>query len=544
LIYPLKLDVRTGYRSLAAIRTPVVYLVRRPIQPLALSWTFVLDTPLELRPDGVFGSPALETSISRGGRTAGEIAALSHLSDTGVGVDVVVSPLLLVQLEQMADGYRVVDDGSVRTVEAGAGGSAAAAEALDRLRAIAAAPSAELSALPYSEPLLPALTSGDLARDLGVQLQEGRDVVADVLGRAPSSTVLRPPASAIDEATLDELPGAGVNTLLLDPAVVPRTEDAQGFAPPPVVSLAAQNATLSAVVADPAAEALLETGIADRDPVLASQAVLGELASIWLQRPGEQHATAMVFGEHADAPAAFYGPLARGIASAPWLAKRTASSLVADEAFAPGQGTAEIVPSTAAFGTAYVDELRRARRRVATLRTMLVEPSDEPANLDRLLLLAESQRFVGDEGAGFAFIDRVDSAVASMFGAIRPQVSQPITLTSRAIRNVPIAVKNVANVPLRVTLRMWSQYLRTSVERTRILPPRSTQTFAVDLELKTTGRFPVQLDVLAPSGRPISHAQLIVRSTAYNRIALVITIGAALLAFVVWARRFVPRRNG
>jgi len=34
-----------------------------------------------------------------------------------------------------------------------------------------------------------------------------------------------------------------------------------------------------------------------------------------------------------------------------------------------------------------------------------------------------------------------------------------------------------------------------------------------------------------------------VRSTAYNRVALLITIGAALLALVVWARRFVPRRT-
>jgi hypothetical protein len=544
LIYPLKLDVRTGYRSLAAIRTPVIYLVRRPIQPLALSWTFVLDAPLELRPDGVFGSPAVETSASRGGRTAGEIAALSRLAESGVGVDVAVSPMLLLQLQQMADGYRVVDGGSVRSVEAGTGGSAAASGALDRLRTIASAPNVELSALPYSEPLLPALTSGDLARDLGVQLQGGREIVADLLGRTPSTNVLRPPASAIDEATLDELPGAGVSTLLLDPDAVPRTEDTQGFAPSPVVSLAAQNATLSAVVADPAAQALLDTGIADRDPVLASQAVLGELASIWLQRPGEPHGVAMVFGQDGAAPAAFYGPLVRGIASAPWLTKRTASSLVGDEAIPRAGGTAQIVPSTASFGTEYVDELRRARRRVETLRTMLVDPSDEPAHLDRLLLLAESRRFIGDETSGFAFIHRVDSTVAPMFGAVRPQVSQPITLTSRAIRDVPIAVRNVASVPLRVTIRLWSQYLRGTFERTRILPARSTETIAVDLELRTTGRFPVQIDVLAPSGRPIGHRQLIVRSTAYNRIALMITIGAALLAFVVWARRFVPRRNG
>jgi hypothetical protein len=32
-----------------------------------------------------------------------------------------------------------------------------------------------------------------------------------------------------------------------------------------------------------------------------------------------------------------------------------------------------------------------------------------------------------------------------------------------------------------------------------------------------------------------------VRSTAYNRIALLITIGAAVMVVAVWARRFLPR---
>jgi hypothetical protein len=48
--------------------------------------------------------------------------------------------------------------------------------------------------------------------------------------------------------------------------------------------------------------------------------------------------------------------------------------------------------------------------------------------------------------------------------------------------------------------------------------------------------------MVSPSGRPIGEARLVVRSTAYNRIALVITIGAALVLLLLWARRFVPGR--
>jgi hypothetical protein len=41
----------------------------------------------------------------------------------------------------------------------------------------------------------------------------------------------------------------------------------------------------------------------------------------------------------------------------------------------------------------------------------------------------------------------------------------------------------------------------------------------------------------------IDQESIVVRSTEYNRIALVITVGAALVLLVLWARRFVPRRT-
>jgi hypothetical protein len=541
-IYPLKVDLRSGYQTLAAIRTPIIYLVRKPLYPLAFSWTFVLHAQLGVGPDGTFVSPALETSISPGGRLAGEISALTHVVTSGVAVDVVVSPLLLFQLVQMRDGYRITDGNGFRTVPAGRDGSAAAGEALDRLGRIVHAPNVELSALPYSEPLLPALTSGGLARDLGVQLERGRELVTQVLGATPTSTVFRPPQSAIDEPTLNELPGAGISTLLLDASSVPRAEDAQGFAPTPIVSLAAQNATLTGVVSDPAVQAMLISSLPSEDPVLAAQAMLGELASIWLQQPGLHRGLAMTLGENVLASGGFYVPLVRGVTGAPWLADETASALVANGELPPPKRVASISPSPSSFSTTYVNDLKQARRRVEILRSMLVPPSGQPGHLDQLLLLAESQRFVGDERSGMAFIGRVNHTVGSLFDAVHPVVTQPITLTSSSIKNVPISVRNDARVPLRVTVRLASPYLLTPVERTRVLEPDSTETVNVDLALRTTGRFQVQVQIVAPSGRVIGGAWIVVRSTAYNRIALVITIGAALLAVLVWARRFVPRR--
>ena len=70
--------------------------------------------------------------------------------------------------------------------------------------------------------------------------------------------------------------------------------------------------------------------------------------------------------------------------------------------------------------------------------------------------------------------------------------------------------------------------------------PADGVTLQFHVQAKTTGRFPVQVVVKSPDGATLSQGRLVVRSTAYNRVALVLTIGAALFLMALWARRFVP----
>jgi hypothetical protein len=49
--------------------------------------------------------------------------------------------------------------------------------------------------------------------------------------------------------------------------------------------------------------------------------------------------------------------------------------------------------------------------------------------------------------------------------------------------------------------------------------------------------------MVSRSGRLFAQQTIAVRSTAYNRIALLITIGAGLVLVAVWARRFLPSRT-
>jgi hypothetical protein len=76
------------------------------------------------------------------------------------------------------------------------------------------------------------------------------------------------------------------------------------------------------------------------------------------------------------------------------------------------------------------------------------------------------------------------------------------------------------------------------------LPPAErTLTFAV--RAKTTGRFPIRVQVRTPgrdsASQTITQSEVVVRSTVYNRLALFLTIGAALFLLMWWGRRFLPR---
>ncbi|MEW6059674.1 MAG: DUF6049 family protein [Actinomycetota bacterium] len=544
LVYPLKIDLRSGPGSLAAIRTPVVFLVRTPLVPLNLAWTFVLTSQVHLGPDGVFESPALERAISKGGRLAEEIRALSRLvaEERPPALDVVVSPMLLVQLAAMRNGYSVLDGGQVRTVGAGHGGAASAAQMFAELKEIAASSAVELSTFPYSEPSLPALAASGLAGDLQVQLERGADTAQTLLGLTPVRTLLCPPGSELDQTSLDQLPAQGIELLLLDSETVSLPQQAKGFAPPPAVSLPTDDSSIVALVSDPNVEALLSSSLASGGGALAAQAVLGELAVIWLQAPSEERAIALRFPETLPtAPGALFGPLVRGAAEAPWLVTRKATALAVS--FPP---TAEARPGTeeqSTFAPTYVEQLTQARRKVEILRPMLAGDSRTADQLDAQLLIAEAGQFVQDPTAGEQFIASVRGRADAALGAVRPDGDQTITLTSSSAKGIPVRITNGNKEPVRVTVRLLSQHLRTSPRASVVLPADETATVSLDVELRTTGRFPVTVQVLTPSGYLIAQGTLVVRSTALNRIALVITIGAALLALLVWARRFLPRRT-
>jgi hypothetical protein len=538
-VYPLKVDLRSGTSSVAELRTPVIFLVRDPEVPLDLSWTFVLHHPITFAPDGTFTDPSLEVALEPGGRLHGEIRSLLALAaDPGLApVDVAVSPVLLTQLGRMRDGYVVVEGDGVRQVPPGVGGATLAARALLDLQSIAAAPNVRITALPFSTPELPSLYGGGLGRDADLQLEHGRAVVAEFLRTDPEPRVLRPPGAALDDTTLRNLPGAGITTLLVGPATVAPVAQPLGFAGPATTGLAA--GALSAIVPEPAADELLAANVVT-DPVRAAQVMLGDLATIWQEQPGEERGVAMVLGEDAPFSGPFFTPFALNVAGAPWLAPRGAVEFVA--AYPPAVSQQLASPSFRRFATSYVTSLKQARRRVETLATMLPADSTSPERLDTMLLLAEARQFLAESDAGIEFIATVHRTVQDVMNSLILDTVPSVTLSSEQ-GGIPVTVSNEAQEALSFSVRLKSESLREQPSEDLELAPGESETVSLRAEMASTGQTLIDVQLLSPSGRVIGEETIVVRSTGYNTVALLITIGAAIMMVAVWARRFLPRRT-
>jgi hypothetical protein len=541
VLYPLKVQLLSRDIPVGALRTPMVFLIEQPKVPLNLQWTWIFSAPLQYRPDGVFLPGALESDVSPGGRLESMAGALAGLGPEPA--DVVMSSVLADQLERMKAGYRIAGEaGAVRSVPKGEGGAASAEKLLATLSQIAGRPSTELLAYLLGDPSLPAMVGSGIGADLPILRDRGDALVGSALGVTPRRDVLRPPNSQLDVATVNRLRALGVRTLLIDANYLQPPQTPSKFTPPSVVQLVGARRPMAAIAPD--ALVMARAAAYPGDPTLAAHAALGELATIWLEFPGTPNRGAsLLFGEGAALDLRFLPPFSSLVGQSPWLQPVTARGLVAVTA----DRQQRPIPNRAypRFTPDYLSHLRFAQATVAQFDQTAKGAKPLVDRLQAQLLLAEAGGFVSDPLRGRMFIDSAYQVVRQTYKRV---VVSPglVTLTSRQ-GNILVTLRNSTGYTIRVQIVLIADrrisFIKAEPRKITLPPEQRTLTFAVRAE--TTGRFPVKVRIQTPGdpgpSQTITETEVLIRSTAYNRIALVLTIGAALFLLGWWGRRFLPR---
>ncbi|MBA3690773.1 MAG: hypothetical protein H0W82_05100, partial [Actinobacteria bacterium] len=515
--------------------------VRTPLQPLSFAWTIELAPPITFGPDDSFADDRIELAIAPGGRIAEQVASLRLLAEAHVAVNVVLSPVLVDTLQRMAKGYHV----GGRQVTAGHGGAVAAQEILDSLRVSVNAPRSQVSVYPFAAPELPSLLRGGLGRDLDLQIDRGRDLVGSALGLVASSTVARAPADQLDDNAIQRLAADGATTLLLDSDAVDRPAQPRDFTPLPTAAfeLPGGGDPLSLVLPDPETQALLGSDLVRSDPVLASQQALGSLAAVWQESPVPSAArgVALSLTEDLGLPGAFWGAFARRVAGAPFLEPVSAQELVSR--IPPTDPSELLAPSEGFFPSDYVNAIHLERRRIDALRSVLPGETGLADELSRDLLYAEAGEYVGDPEAGRRWTDAVHAQTEEVFARAAPAPGQAFTLAS-GDATIPLLIPGSEGPAMTVQIELQSAQLRFpdgAVQQATIGTESRPLVFRV--QATGAGQIPVRVLVRAPNGRVLSESTLVVRSTAFNRVALAITAAAALGLLALWVRRLVARRR-
>ncbi len=550
-VYPMKLELRSDDVPVATIRSPIVFVVpEEEVEPLRVSTTIVLADRLHQDPAGRFLDRSLEAAVGPDGWLAGVVNALRD--DDDLVATLAISPLLLRQLAEMRDGYEVTGEGG-GAVGQGARGAADAARSLTELSALVAQGEPDLATYPFAGPSLPALAAGGLDRDIRNQLLRGAALVERLVGRAPDPSLIRPPLGHLDGESLGELEALSEGkrpTVLLDSGSAVPPEDAEGLGFSPAASGRAQagDVELPAILASASLQSVLET-VPD-DPVLRAQAALGELAVIHQERPGVLRGVAVVLGESRRPQAAFVRAFLAGLRSVPLLQARRAGEFLTELRTDAEFPLAD--RSSPQFTADYEADIRQTRDQIERFRSVFLEAADLSSTMGELVLLAEAQQFIRDEEAGRGFLRRVQGIAEGRFAKITTVgTEQPVTLASRS-GPVPVSIRNDGGGTAAIRVHLLSPSLRFQGGDVRdITVEPGVTTFPFVAQTRRGGRFPVQLVLCPPDTAPqdcepgdraaISDATIIVRSTVYNRVALVLTIGAAVFLLAGWGRRVIRR---
>ncbi|GAA2297762.1 DUF6049 family protein [Nonomuraea roseoviolacea subsp. roseoviolacea] len=581
-VYPIAIEVQqAGWRRLAVQRTFITYAPQQP-KPVRNKLAFalplidqphrVIDQPRHAD-DATFADDKLSAALTGKGRLA-DLLRIAQAAPKKVTW--FVDPALLDDLTAMSKPYTVA--GKDTTVKKPA--DAAAAQWLNDLRtALADSP---VVATPYADPDVAALAHHGFDTQVGRAIELGGQKATQLLRPEVSTSINWPASGLLDADALDLLavgkPGvAHVGKVLLtsanlpqqDQQTTPTTQTGQttqqtAFAsgavtPDATATLYSVAGPVTALVADPTLSQLFEPGGGAGSTLLSRQRFIAETAMIAAE-PGQTTPRSIVVAPSRrwDPNPTLVSALLKTADDLPWL------SLTPLDSVKPPKGAAARTAQTQRAGLTYTDDNRKeelGRKYLTPVKdiarnaelTSLITTDKPPSAFDAAVLRLTSSAWRNQTRAGRAATQLVRDAVDARMGMIAITGADPDRPRTLAGSDgvVPVSVKNSLPVGITVDVEVTSnnpKVLRIVPQPTHrlviggngqsgTLPVKMTAASGVSGDSAVT----VQLRTSdgQPYGKPV---KLIIRTTGYTGIALVI-VGAALAVMLAAVVTRVLRRR-
>ncbi|HVE74380.1 MAG TPA: DUF6049 family protein [Mycobacteriales bacterium] len=601
-VYPLVIEVRgrlrgeSGLTGLGLAATFLPWFPDGPPAPTRIAWLWPLVDQPRRAPREVMVDDELHSLVAPQGRLdrllragvagskgacdppakAAEAAppppaAVQPCRREAVPLTWAVDPDLLFSLAAMRSDYKIRRSDRETDLRPP---SAAARKWIQTLRsALSEGPSGTaLLPLPYADPDVVALTrrGTGLRDDVAQARLLGRTVSNDILGRVPQSAVAWPPSGRLTGAALDAIVAGGSSAVVLDETALPpppgNTSQTPGaraeiFAVPgDVVGLVIDD-TLSRLLAPPT------TGW--QGPRLAEQRWLVETAMIAAEAPSVSRTLVVAPTRRADLVPAVAAAALMDTGRVPWLCPVPLDQVAAgtescSSESAPAeprlpQNRGELEPPQDRDGElreSHLDRVQEVSARAEqftgdVLKAGTQEAKGTGARLLRARARTESSAWRGAPADGRALLDLLEDDIDDLRGRVRLQTGRGVlTLTSNS-GVLSVNVVNELDQVVTVGVRLEADNeARLSTEEIPVVEvgPRLARQVDVRVQARTSGQFAVRAQLVDRDRREFGPATtLVVRSTAYGRVALAVTgLGAGVLLIAVGvrvARKALGRRR-
>lgn len=519
--YRYELQVRaTGTEPFAKDGYVLVYDPKAPPVKLAVVAGFACVPGTD--PDGHF---TLDPSRYTASRL--QVSALSELVERtpGLKLSAALPPIMLDEWSAISGGYRFAGPEGLTEVPADNFVPRAYAGALASARNLAESPDVELLNVPYAEPDLGGLQSIDGLSDLSLHYREGTSVYLRSLGTTPSpATTIA--GSRFPDAASRYLRASGVRRLIVDPS-----------------SLAAGAATITPGVYK-IGNGLLALA-ADRNVSAALQSANAtRLAEALIDRAADASSPVcgvLSLGTGSNVDLDVTGALLTRLSREPWIELVRVSESMHD---APKRKARlrKRVPTTHA-PSGYWPEVSTARDYMRALQWSAGADDREAAAVRSDVLSAESRCWAGpDLSWSLADRGRAFSAAATrrgeaFFGKVTIE-GQNLTLSGTR-GELPLNIRNNTGRLLRLRLVATTQHARFPKGRQRALKLQKGDNF-LTLPIDLGSSLSVGVHVALVSGDTVvAYRDVRVRGSYLDRIAVVGTVAAALVAMLFFIRKRV-----
>jgi Family of unknown function (DUF6049) len=549
-VLPMAIELRAS-NDLGSVSTHLVTFVvvtnGKIGNPLQISLLVPLHEQTHRNAAGDFVDDKLAKLLAPSGSLGGIAATLAQ--PNAPKVTMVIDPLLTDEATAMGGSWQLRHGRARETIPADDARSVAAKTFVQNLR-VAAGRNLP-SAMPYASADLPSLVQAGSDAEALAPLLYAQKHLREWLGPDPDSSLAWPVPGAIDAATLKMLGEAGAESAVLDSHLLPTNA---GTTQNATVDLGAGLGGLEhAIVPDSALAATLTDPRQRTEPAEWAQRVVAETAVTWLELPNGSTPRGILLAPPQDwrPSPGFFSALVHGLGGSPWLNLVPAQQLARQVPQGPDRDPRQLAPYTAddvslGLPASYLHTVSLVNSRLTSFSRMVGSDFRPLDDYDRDLLIAQSSdwRTAAGRARGMSFVRAVSQGMKAVQQQVGVQRTR-VTLTSRR-GAIPITVTNAGTQRLTVVLKLSSPRVD--------LPPTSEQftvngkeqvTRRVEVGTRTTGTFPIRVDVFTPDGKVnIARGQVTLVSTAFNRVALILAGSAGGFLLLWWGKKTGWRRRG